>query len=800
MSQDLSREQFELIRKVVKEKKEQEAAQGGEIRPRKRRKRHGDNPMLKIPEPAPVEVVVLDSSDSDDIGMNTTMDAEDEEEFNSDEFEDVLPEDESDEQGENDELNITFNKVDKKAELEAKKMKQQQQRNVVSNEAKQFRKDFHAEYLLCLMIHGHLRNEWLNDDKLLNKLFKKHIIPEKVEKLLHPTLDKDLPLRSSRKLLDGLKQAMQLWIKHCHIIKSYVGVGLYMRQWDEISKHFHNKPITKSQFIKDIVKGRGNRDILAQGFVALLRTYDVNARLIFSCQPPDYCNMKLNDNSSAIDNGSFKYPIFWCEVWDKFAKRWITIDPINLETIEQIRHVSKLEPDSRSLRNVMRYVIAYDRKLGCKDVTRRYVKQMYSYKFRHSRITNDPQGQEWYDKVVKSLTLRKRMKIDDYEDVYFSERDDTEGMPGCLQDFKKHPVYILEKDIKQTQLLKADAKECGFFKLNNKKQNNKVVKVFYRKDIMELKSPRQWYQLGRILIPGARFRKIIKKRGFGVMNKFDKNNKDDDDEDNEERLYSVDETELYIPQDANVLGEIKKNTYGNIEIFTQSMIPHNCVLIESSIAVKACKFIRIEYAPAVTSFNFQGKKRMGKGNVKPVISGVVVAQWYKNAVVAAIEGIQYSLEQDKKHEDELNSLQDWNDMLLRLRIKSNLNETYGLAKDEPKTSTSMKHFHDEEEASLQEEEEDFPMEAGGFFMGNREYNDSDDYQSPLPSRAGGFLPPSKSEAETGKETGTETETNQESEEEQKDQKDNEILDTNDADTDDEYEAFMDDLTEEDEDN
>lgn len=795
MAQDLSREQFELLRKVLREKKEEEAVQGDEIKPRKRRKRHGDNPPVKVPEPAPIEVVVLDSSDSDN-SMSSSMEDED---FDSDEFEDVLPEDESDDQGEDD-LNITIDKVDKKAELAAKKLKEQQQRNVVSHEVKKYRKDFHAEYLLCLMVHGYIRNEWLNDDKLLNRLFKKHIIPEKVEKLLHPTLDKELPLRSTRKLLDGLKQAMQLWIKHCHIIKSYAGVGLYMRQWDEISTNFHNQPTTKQQFIKDIVRGRGTRDILAQGFVALLRAYNVNARLCFSCQPPDYCNMKLNHKSAQsgsnfIDNDTFKYPIFWCEVWDKFTKKWITVDPINMETIEQIRHVSKLEPDSRSSRNVMRYVIAYDRKQGCKDVTRRYVKHMYSYKFRHSRITNDPQGQEWYDRVVKKLTLRKRMKIDDYEDVYFQDRNETEGMPGCLQDFKNHPVYILAKDIKQTQLLKVDAKECGFFKLNSKKQSNKVVKVFYRKDIIELHSPRQWYQMGRVLKPGARFKKIIQKRGINRLN----SSSNGEEEEDKERLYSIDETEIYTPPNANELGEIKKNTYGNIEIFAQSMIPHNCVLIESPVAIKACKFIRIEYAPAVTSFSFGGKKLRGKGNVKPVISGVVVARWFKDAVVAAISGIEYSLEQDKQQESELKSLQDWNEMLLRLRIKSNLNETYGLARDEPKKNDRITNIHDEEEEE-QEPVEDFQVEAGGFFIGNRENAGSKEFELPPlqadgsqeygspPLQGGGFLSHSKSESDPSSEM--------EQVNEDQDENGHDVVDGNTFGIDDEYDAFMDDITNE----
>ena len=526
MSQDLTREQFDLIRKVLREKKEQVTSSGDNIRPIKRRKRNNQNEsILEVDKGLSSNIIVLDSEVSgtqmEIIEEEQAKDQEgqEDEEYDSEEFEDVLfDKNINSDHDMNEDLSITINNTGTTKEAEFKKLKEKRaqllQRNIVPNDVRQFRKEFHFEYLICLLIHGHLRNQWLNDEKLLDKLYKKRIIPEKVQNLLHPALDPELPLRSTRKLLDGLKQTMQLWIKHCHIIKPYIGVGLYMRHWDEIKTHYHNRPTTKSQFIKDIIKGRGNRDILAQGFVALLRAYHVNARLCFSCQPPDLSDMKLKatTNNQYNNPDTFKFPIFWCEVWDKFSKKWITVDPMNFQTIEQIRTVSKLEPDSKSTRNLMRYVIAYDRKQGCRDVSRRYVKQMHSYKFRHGRVTDDQKGSEWYGKVLKRLTLRKRIKIDDHEDLYFEERYEMEGMPTSLQDFKNHPKYILEKDIKTTQCLVDNAKECGYLRLNNKKQPNVVLKVFLRKDVIDLKTPRQWYQLGRILKPGARFKKTVKKK------------------------------------------------------------------------------------------------------------------------------------------------------------------------------------------------------------------------------------------------------------------------------------------------
>lgn len=732
MSQDLTREQFDLIRKVLREKKEQVTSSGDNIRPIKRRKRNNQNEsILEVDKGLSSNIIVLDSEVSgtqmEIIEEEQAKDQEgqEDEEYDSEEFEDVLfDKNINSDHDMNEDLNITITNTGTTKEAEFKKLKEKRaqllQRNIVPNDVRQFRKEFHFEYLICLLIHGHLRNQWLNNEKLLDKLYKKRIIPEKVQNLLHPALDPELPLRSTRKLLDGLKQTMQLWIKHCHIIKPYIGVGLYMRHWDEIKTHYHNRPTTKSQFIKDIIKGRGNRDILAQGFVALLRAYHVNARLCFSCQPPDLSDMKLKatTNNQYNNPDTFKFPIFWCEVWDKFSKKWITVDPMNFQTIEQIRTVSKLEPDSKSTRNLMRYVIAYDRKQGCRDVSRRYVKQMHSYKFRHGRVTDDQKGSEWYSKVLKRLTLRKRIKIDDHEDLYFEERYEMEGMPTSLQDFKNHPKYILEKDIKTTQCLVDNAKECGYLRLNNKKQPNVVLKVFLRKDVVDLKTPRQWYQLGRILKPGARFKKTVKKKDNIGIRLIESDSVDDD---GIERLYSVDSTELYEPPAANELGEIKKNTYGNIEVFTPSMIPCNCCLIENPNSIRACKFLRIEYAPAVTTFNFQGKRRMGKGNANPVITGVVVAQWFKDAVVATIEGIEYSLEQDLQRAEQLKQLKDWNDMLLRLKIKSSLIEAYGVAKDDEQDNRT--------DQGLDNDDGDLYAEPGGFIPGKDQQTNSENFSS-----------------------------------------------------------------------
>ncbi|CCF56545.1 hypothetical protein KAFR_0B02470 [Kazachstania africana CBS 2517] len=787
MDGDLPKEYFELIRKTLNEKK-REAVSG---RPLKRKKRRNTRSTTEDVQNSSVEVIDLESNSNDvqlatevidldsgggeAITMLNSEVSEDQHDdsVDSDEFEDV---EDTDFENLND-ISITINKEEKPVHKNKTARK-----NVCSNEERRKRKFIHMFYLLCLLINGFLRNEWLNNSKLLSRLGD--LIPEKVFEQLHPRKDEDMPLRSTRKLLDGLKKCMEIWNKHWRITKRYESIGCYMRFWDEFDEKWsgYSQSLNKKMFIKNVLKGVGDRDLAAQGFVALLRSCNLNARLVISMQPPDFTNLRtLESLSNSAVNVSYddmiKYPLFWCEVWDKFGKKWITIDPINLKTIEQIRNASKLEPrgGAPKRRNQLRYVIGYDRKQGTRDITRRYAQWLNS-KTRKKRITKDKEGEEWFNRAIYALNRRKRTKIDDYEDAYFDQRNANEGMPDNLQDLKNHPYYILERDLGKNQIIKPNAKESGYLKLNNRVHG--VLKVYERKNVINLKSGKQWYMEGRVLKTGARCKKVIRKKNVRLSNI--------DDDNEEERLYSIDDTEIYRPPLASAFGEITKNTFGNIEVFVPSMIPANCCLIESPVAIKAAKFIGIEFAPAVTGFKFERGKRS-----KPILSGVVVSKLYREAVETAIAGIENSIEEDERKGFELNALEQWNKFLLKLRIKSQLNQVYGTVVEAEKKSVPVE-----------------TPEAGGFFVTgsesvvgpnisnlndcNVEMNDgsatnlSDQYSEGEPM--GGFLPVSTERTKNGN-----FEEKQESDNEfsNNDESSNEFGGT--KGTDDEYEDFMNDM-------
>ncbi|SSD59808.1 related to DNA repair protein RAD4 [Saccharomycodes ludwigii] len=703
-------------------------------------------------------VVIINSDDDsqdpnqthfrNNLTHNTTVDIKDKEEqvssgeedsdesFGSDNFEDVLLGDAND-NGESsvDNINITLDKsfpVDQRD-----KSKKQRNLNLVQKEERQFRLGFHQMHLLTLLSHGYQRNKWLNNKKLQTKL--NNIIPNSVFDLLHPEKDEEMPLRSTRKLLDGLTKCIKIWDKYYEVVDSNTTgriktYGLYMRPWDKISFGLDGAcdiqhcrfSFNETDFVQKLTKFRkGNRDLGAQGFVAMLRAVGVNARLVMSLQPPDFTNLKKIsatqekgkqeenshsstntdkqnekifednllafqpgiDNSSTIKfpfknnfaskmstiddilaelNESEKFPIFWCEVWNKFNKTWITVDPINFKIIEQHRFnsngKSKLEPITKKQQkyNMLRYVIGFDRKLGCKDITPRYTTQFFAKVFK-KRCTRIPELETWYTKSIKYLNHlagRTPIKIDKYEEQYLDNKLSLEGIPDSLQDFQGHPKFVLETNIGQDEALKPGCSNCGFFRLKNK---NKSIKVYLRDDLLKLRSPRGWFMEGRTLKKGAKYSKVVHKKSFTTR------------EIEDERLYSIDQTELYVPPLASSNGEIQTNSYGNIDVYKPTMIPLNCVLIEHGLATKAARFLNIPFAGAVTSFTFE------KGRtVKPSITGIVVLRDYKEAVCEMIDGISYSQEREEYEEKQLEELDHWLSFLRKIQIRNRLNRHHGI--------------------------------------------------------------------------------------------------------------------------
>lgn len=159
---------------------------------------------------------------------------------------------------------------------------------------------------------------------------------------------------------------------------------------------------------------RGSRDLSAQGFTALLRSIGLDARLVCSLQPLDFTsNTSIEDNpfgetppdnaapTSPANNTCSAYPTYWTEVWDPYARRWISVDAVVLQLIETatLRRKSKFEPPLKDPANSLRYVVAFDPSGHAVDVTRRYA-YWYNAKTSKKRVTITPEGRVWWARAM----------------------------------------------------------------------------------------------------------------------------------------------------------------------------------------------------------------------------------------------------------------------------------------------------------------------------------------------------------------------------------------------------------------
>jgi xeroderma pigmentosum group C-complementing protein len=167
-------------------------------------------------------------------------------------------------------------------------------------------------------------------------------------------------------------------------------------------------------------------------------------------------------------------------------------------------------------------------------------------------------------------------------------------------------------------------------------------------------------------------------------------------------LYAFNQTSLYVPPPV-VNGRIPKNAFGNLDIYVPSMVPPGGYHVRHASAKNAARLLGIDYADAVTGFQFKGRHGTA------ITSGAVVAEEYREAVESVIEGFQYEQENDEARLYSLECLKLWRRFLAGLRIKERLSEYTTVGPKDVKPDIIKSKMDEAEEV------EDDPMEAGGFF-------------------------------------------------------------------------------------
>lgn len=650
--------------------------------------------------------------------------------------------------------------------------KPSQRATVVSKEERVYRRVLHLLHLFVMVGHGVSRNVWISDPQLLMSIRKQ--VPDALKHELrqyqaHRVKATVTAQSKTRKLLDFLRHLMEYWLKVWTV--DFRAPVLYKKSWTELKYPQLLYPskaqkLTKQKFRNMILTHTGSRDIAAQGFVALLRSLNLPARLVFSIQPPDFTNMKKCDENAvknheadnskelikssptkgkgksvdrilamlrskkAYKNTSVKtqdehddeygerygsWPVFWVEVWDKDSKKYITIDPVVKKFIEVVSWKSKLEPPMNCVRNNAWYVIGYDRVGGVRDITRRYAKE-YNAKIRKKRITREAKWETWWSLLLRGACSKKRLKdnrVDKFEQIEFEELELKEGMPANISDFKGHPVYVLERDLKFNEILMPKI-SCGGVSKKGKITNNadKFIPVYKRSNVHIVRTARGWFMRGRVLKIGERplkirEKKVKKRKGKkGTEDEFQLSDEENEEDGDDGRMYAESQTEKYVPPPV-VNGIIPKNAFKNVDVYEPWMIPNGCVHVKEKLAEKAARLMGIEYAPAVVGFDFTGSRR----DASAKIEGIVTLEEYEGAVKLICEGLSEVEEEERRMHEDLINLRAWRILLAKLKISKRLLHEHGEVEEDEEENTASSV----DEASDSDSEE---FETGGFVLGN----------------------------------------------------------------------------------
>lgn len=380
----------------------------------------------------------------------------------------------------------------------------------------------------------------------------------------------------------------------------------------------------------------------------------------------------------------------------------------------------------------MSYVIAFENDGTARDVTRRYVRA-YNAKTRKNRVEVTKGGERWWRRVLKLFDRPYDLDRDQVEDAELTAKEAAEEMPRNVQDFKDHPYYALERHLRRNEVIhpKREVGKVTAGKSSASGSDKALESIYRRRDVHIVKSADGWYRLGRELKPGEQPLKRVQPRRGREARIEEEEPVDEDEEGAGTGLYAPFQTVTYeAPPVVN--GRIPKNNYGNLDIYVPTMVPKGGLHLVHPESARAAKILGIDYADAVTGFEFRGRHGTA------VIKGAVVAAEYAEAVRAVISGFEDQRAEAEELRRSLEAVRMWKRFMVGLRIRERI-EGYDVEGERDAVREEL-------EDVVEEMEDD---EGGGFVPDRDELvaeptvaRSYQSYPAVIGDEGGGFLPES----------------------------------------------------------
>ncbi|KAL1745796.1 hypothetical protein HDZ31DRAFT_81675 [Schizophyllum fasciatum] len=431
-------------------------------------------------------------------------------------------------------------------------------------------------------------------------------------------------------------------------------------------------------------------------------------------------------------------PVYWTEVFSRTDGKWIPIDPIRNKVNRRKAFdpspaptgPKSQKPDRDNIiavfnqsqaptaparrvggrpikeENRMLYVVAIEEDGYARDVTRRYAHQYLSKVMKaqggSSQLARGKNRQQWWEGVMGLVSRPYRLHRDDMEDEELNSMQMSEGMPTTLSGFKDHPLYVLERHLRQNETIHPpppSTPQLGKFR---------GEPVYPRSNVVALKSAENWLRSeGRAVRPGEQPMKFVKLHASTVARLREIELAKDELKvagagpagDLMQGLYARSQTELFVPPPV-VDGKVPKNDFGNVDLY----VPNKGL-------VKIAKKLGFDYAEAVTGFEFKKRRAV------PVIQGVVIAAENEEALLEAYWEAEQDAAEKARVKREERVLKLWSRLVQGLHIRARLHAQYADRGNEAPANAPRTPSAPDVQAADERIEVDLPEADGGYLVG-----------------------------------------------------------------------------------
>lgn len=390
------------------------------------------------------------------------------------------------------------------------------------------------------------------------------------------------------------------------------------------------------------------------------------------------------------------FPLYWAEVVSPLTHKIIPVDPLILlpPVAYNPELLTSFEPrgaKAEKAKMVLAYVVAFSPDGSGKDVTTRYLKRhMWPGRTKSVRVPVDKvpvynrkgkirhyEEYDWFKTVMSGYARTDKMRtvVDDLEEAkdlkpVKPEKKESRAGEETLQSYKQSAEFVLERHLRREEALLPGARPVKMF-TTGKGDKATEEPVFRREDVMNCRTGESWHKEGRKVRPGEYPMKMVPVRAVTLTRKREVEEAErDGGEKLKQGLYAWDQTEWIIPPPIED-GVIPKNAFGNMDCYVPTMVPSGAVHIPLKSTVRICKRLGIDYAEAVTGFEF------GKQRAVPVITGVVVAADHEHLVIDEWEKDEEERKKKEEGKREKIALHLWRKFLMGLRIVERVREEYG---------------------------------------------------------------------------------------------------------------------------